>query len=87
LQPVVSQLPVSRQLIFVLFAAYPLSQTTAAVDPNVVVVKFKAPFVTFSGDPQSVENYHIHPNQLRKDVKAKTIPTENGLNNCHCQMK
>jgi hypothetical protein len=69
-QAVISQLPVSRQLIFVFFARYPLSQTTAAVDLNVVVVKFKAPFDTFWGDPQSVENYQIHPNQLRKNVKA-----------------
>jgi hypothetical protein len=34
-------------------ASYPVSQTRDALDPNVVVVKFKAPFVTFEGVPQS----------------------------------
>jgi hypothetical protein len=49
----VSQLPVSRQLIVEWLELYPVSQAIEALDPNVVVVKVTAPFVTFAGEPQS----------------------------------
>jgi hypothetical protein len=49
----ISQLPMSRQLIVVWLPSYPLSQTTEAFDPYVVVEKCKVPLTTFEGVSQS----------------------------------
>ena len=53
-QVAVSQDSFARQAIEAADLVYPLSQVTAAVEPKVVVVKSREPFVGLTGFPQLI---------------------------------